>query len=183
MASICVHRASQTPPDIAPGHISSRDVLQEGGRTATELPHKAARARLEPGLCPGPLVHAIHLTRQSPFHGPPGHLRSRDGIDLCPSSVANPSRHRSRAYQLARCFAGRWPNCHRTATQGRQSPVRAWFVPGPSRSCNSSDTAIAIPRASRASSLARWHRFVSIERREPLQTSLQGTSVRAMIFL
>ena len=56
---------------------------------------------------------------------PLGHLRSRDGIDLCPSSVANPSRHRSRAYQLARCFAGRWPNCHRTATQGRQSPVCA----------------------------------------------------------
>ena len=104
MASICVHRASQTPPDIAPGHISSRDVLQEGGRTATELPHKAARARLEPGLCPGPLVHAIHLTRQSPFHGPPEHLRSRDGIDLCPSSAANPSRHRSKAHRLARCF-------------------------------------------------------------------------------
>ena len=148
-------------------------------RKNPDLPHTALRARLS--LIPR--FPAIHLTRQSLFHGPPGHLRSRDGIDLCPSSVANPSRHRSRAYQLARCFAGRWPNCHRTATQGRQSPVRAQFVPGPSRSCNSSDTAIAIPRASRASSLARWHRFVSIERRKPLQTSLQGTSSRAMIFL
>ena len=29
MASICVHRASRTPPDSAPGHISSRDGLQE----------------------------------------------------------------------------------------------------------------------------------------------------------
>ena len=46
----------------------------------------------------------------------------------------------------------------------------------------SSGTAIAILRACRAHRLARWHRFVSIERREPLQTSLQGTSVRAMIF-
>ena len=29
MASICVHRASQTPPGIAPGHIGSRVDLQE----------------------------------------------------------------------------------------------------------------------------------------------------------
>ena len=50
---------------------------------------------------------AIHLTRQSPFHGTPGHIRSRDGIDLCPSSAANPSRQHSRAHQLARWFAGR----------------------------------------------------------------------------
>ena len=34
--------------------------------------------------------------------------------------------------------------------------------------CYSSDMAIAIPRTSRAHSLARWHRFVSIERGEPL---------------
>ena len=66
-------------------------------------------------------------------------------------------------------------------THGRQSPVRARFVPGPSRSCNSSDTAIAIPRVSRAYRLARWHRFVSIERRQPLQTALQGISARAMV--
>ena len=48
-------------------------------------------------------------------------------------------------------------------------------------SCKSPGTAIAILGISRASSLARWHRFVSIEHREPLQTSLQGTSARAMI--
>ena len=54
-------------------------------------------------------------------------------------------------------------------------------VPGLSRSCNSSDKAIAFLGACRAHLLARWHRFVSIERREPLQTSLQGTSARAMI--
>ena len=55
-------------------------------------------------------------------------------------------------------------------------------VPGLTLSCNSSGTAIAILGASRASSLARWRRFVSIERREPLQTALQGTFARAMIF-
>ena len=121
-------------------------------------------------MCPGPLVHAIHLTRQSPFHGSPGHIGSRDGTDLCPSSAANPSRQHSRAYPLARWFAGRSPNCHAQPS-----------APGLSRSCNSSGTAIAIPRASRASSLARWRRFVSIERLKPLQTSLQGTSARAMI--
>ena len=32
MASICVHRASRTPPDSAPGHIRSRDALQEDYR-------------------------------------------------------------------------------------------------------------------------------------------------------
>ena len=42
------------------------------------------------------------------------------------------------------------------------------LVPGPTLSCNSSGTAIAILRASRAHRLARWHRFVSIEHREPL---------------
>ena len=29
MASICVHRASRTPPDSTPGHIRSRDDLKE----------------------------------------------------------------------------------------------------------------------------------------------------------
>ncbi|MDD6752049.1 MAG: hypothetical protein PUE06_07895, partial [Bacteroidales bacterium] len=47
--------------------------------------------------------------------------------------------------------------------------------------CNSSGKAIAILRTSRAYQLARWHRFVSIERLEPLQTALQGTFARAMI--
>ena len=100
MAPICVHRAPRTPPDSTPGHIDSRDVLQEARRTDTDLPHKAVRARL---------------------------------------------------------------------------------VPSPPLFCNSSGTAMAIPRASRAYPHARWHRFVSIEHREPLQTALQGTSARAMI--
>ena len=56
----------------------------------------------ELGQSPDPHFPAIHLTRQSPFHGPPGHIRSRDGIDLCPSSTANPSRQHSRAHRLAR---------------------------------------------------------------------------------
>ena len=48
-------------------------------------------------------------------------------------------------------------------------------------SCNSSSTRIGLPGPSRAYQLARWHRFVSIERLEPLQTALQGTFARAMI--
>ena len=43
-----------------------------------------------------------HLTRQSPFYGTAGHIRSRGGIDLCPSGTANPSRQHSRAHPLAR---------------------------------------------------------------------------------
>ena len=172
MASICVHRAPRTPPDSTPGHISSRDALQEARRTDTDLPRKAVRARLVPrptlscnssdtaiaiprgsrayplarwhrfvsiehreplqtslqgtsaramvcrknpdlppschtrpsgpGWCPGPHSSAIHLAGQSPFHGPLGHISSRDGTDLCPSSTANPSRQHSRAHRLAR---------------------------------------------------------------------------------
>ena len=48
-------------------------------------------------------------------------------------------------------------------------------------SCNSSGTRIGLPGPSRRYQLARWHRFVSIERLEPLQTALQGTFARAMI--
>ena len=87
MAPICVHRATRTPLDIAPGHIRSRGDLLEDHRPATDLPHKA---------------------------------------------------------------------------------LRAWLVPRLSRSCNSSDKAIGLPGPSRAHRLARWHRFVSIERPEPL---------------
>ena len=47
-------------------------------------------------------------------------------------------------------------------------------------SCNSPGTRIGLPGPSRAYQLARWCRFVSIERREPLQTSLQGTFARAI---
>ena len=102
MASICVHRAPPTPPDSTPGHIGSRDVLQEDRRPDTELPHTALRARL---------------------------------------------------------------------------------VRRPTLSCNSPGTRIGLPGPSRANPPARWHRFVSIERREPLQTALQGTLARAVIFL
>ena len=91
MAPICVHRAPRTPPGIAPRHIRSRDDLPEARRTATH-------GRTGP-LSPFP---AIHLARQSPFQGPPGHIRPRDGTDLCPSSTANPSRHRSKAHPPAR---------------------------------------------------------------------------------
>ena len=49
-----------------------------------------------------PRFPAIHLAPQSPFYGPPGHIRLRDGIDLCPPSTANPSRQHSRAHPLAR---------------------------------------------------------------------------------
>ena len=48
MASICVHRAPQTPPDSTPGHIGSRDDWQEDHRPTTELPRIALSAR--PGL-------------------------------------------------------------------------------------------------------------------------------------
>ena len=67
------------------------------------------------------------------------------------------------------------PNLPRTAVSAR-------LVPRLSSSCNSSGKAIAILRDCRAYSLARWHRFVSIAHREPLQTALQGTFARAMIF-
>ena len=67
-------------------------------RKITDLPRTALRAR----LVPSPHFPAIHLARQSPFYGPAGHIDLRDGIDLCPSSAANPSRHRSKAHSLAR---------------------------------------------------------------------------------
>ena len=69
MASICVHRAPRTPPDSTPGHICSRDDLQEESQPATHSRQ-----------CPIPRFPAIHLTRQSPFYGPPGHIGSRDGL-------------------------------------------------------------------------------------------------------
>ena len=46
MASICVHRASRTPPDSAPGHIRSRDGLQEDYRRSATGHTKALRAQL-----------------------------------------------------------------------------------------------------------------------------------------
>ena len=67
----------------------------------------------------------VHRAPRTPLACTPGHIDSRDGTDLCPSSAANPSRQRSRAHPLARCFAGRSPNCHGPATHGPQSPVSA----------------------------------------------------------
>ena len=81
-----------------------------------------------------PRFLAIHLAPQSPFYGPPGHIDSRDGVNLCPSSVANPSRQHSRAHPLARWFAGRSPTGNRPATHSRQSPVSDWLVSGQSPS-------------------------------------------------
>ena len=139
-------------------------------RKNLDLPHTALRALLEsdPTLSCNSSVTAIAILRTS------------------------------RAHQLARWH--RFVSIERaeplqTALQGtfaramvcRKNPdlphtaLRAWLESDPTLSCNSSVTAIAILRASRAYQLARWHRFVSIERREPLQTSLQGTSARAMI--
>ena len=112
-----IDRAHRTPLDNVPGHIRSRDNFQEEPRPATHGPQSSV-----------PHFSAIHLARQSPFYGPPAHIRLRDGIDLSPSSDPNPSRQHSRAHPLA-----------------------------------------------------RWHRFESIVRREPLQTALQGISARAMI--
>ena len=47
----------------------------------------------------------VHRAQHTPPDSAPGHIRSRDGIDLCPSSTANPFRHRSKAHRLARWFA------------------------------------------------------------------------------
>ena len=66
-------------------------------RKATELTQNCHARPSEPGWCPGTHFPAIHLARQSPFYGPPGHIRLRDGIDLCPSSDPNHSRRHSRA--------------------------------------------------------------------------------------
>ena len=50
MASICVHRATRTPPDSTPGHIRSRDDLPEESRPATDLPRTAMQALHSPFL-------------------------------------------------------------------------------------------------------------------------------------
>ena len=138
-------------------------------RKNPDLPHTALRARLS--LIPR--FPAIHLTRQSPFYRTPRHIGSRDGIDLCPSSDPNPSRQHSRAYQLARWFAGRIPACHTQPSElgwsliprfpaihlSRQSPFY-----GPPRHIGSRDGIDLCPSSdpnpsrqhSRAHPLARW---------------------------
>ena len=82
MASICVHRATRTPPDSTPGHIRSRDDLPEDRRPDTELPHTSLRARLVPNPS-----------------------RSCNSSDKAIAILGA-----SRPYRLARCFAGRSPN-------------------------------------------------------------------------
>ena len=154
MASICVHRAPRTPPDIAPGHISARGDL-----------HEEPQLGIQGRSCP-----------ESPF--------------FCkPSDTAIAILGACRAHRLAR-----W---HRFVSIEHSKPLlsslqgtsaRAMIcwkiaelpaqpsVPYSTLSCNSSDKAIAILEACRAHRLARWHRFVSIERRGPLQTCLLYTS-------
>ena len=132
-----------------------------GNRHSTGLQGTSARAMAS--IC-------VHRATRTPPDSTPGHIRSRDGINLCPSSDPNPSKQHSKAHPLARWFSGIRPT-------GHAQPCRH-CIP---LSCNSSDKAITFLRAYRAHPLARWHRFVSIEHREPLQTSLQGTSARAMV--
>ena len=74
----------------------------------------------------------------------------------------------------------------RRGGQGRDDGLElvwSWFggIAETVTSCNSSGTRIGLPGPSKAHPPARWHRFVSIERRQPLQTALQGISARAMI--
>ena len=119
MASICVHRAPRTSPDSTPRHIRSRDDLPEDRRPDTDLPRTALRARSHTFLqfiwhgnrhstgLHGTSARAmasicVHREPRTPPDNAPGHIHSRDGIYLCPSSAANPSRQHSRAYPLAR---------------------------------------------------------------------------------
>ena len=169
MASICVHRAPRTPPDIAPGHISSRDVLLEDRRTATDLPRKAVRALLVPGLSSSynssdKLIAILRASRAHPL------ARWHRFVSI----------ERRQPLQTALQGISARAMIFRKSADLPRTVLRARLVPRPTLSCNSSGTAIAIPRASKAHRPARWHRFVSIERCQPLQTALQGTSARAM---
>ena len=132
MASICVHRAPRTPPDIALRHIGTRDDLPEARRTATHSRQRPVGARTLTFLqftwhgnrhsrgLQGISARAmapicVHRAPRTPPDIAPRHIRPRDDL----------------------------PEALRTATHGRT-------VPGPTLSCNSSGTAIAIPRAYRA---------------------------------
>ena len=106
----------------------------------------------------------------------PVRVRPRAQKETDPVHVATHDRQSQtplRPHQFAR-FCRKNPDLPHTA-------LRARLESDPTLSCNSSVTAIAILGTSRAHPLARWHRFVSIERPEPLQTALQGTSARAMV--
>ena len=166
MASICVHRAPPTPPDSTPGHIRSRDDFQEFGRPATHGPQSPVSARALAFL-----QFIWHGNRHSTgLQGTSARAMASICVHRAPRtpSDSTPGHIGSRDdWQEARRMT--W-NCHARPSE-----------PGPTLTCNSSSKAIAVLRASRAHPLARWHRFVSIERREPLQTALQGISARAMI--
>ena len=157
MASICVHRASRTPSDIAPRHIRSRDGLQEEPRPDTELPRTALRARL---------VHGPSLSCNSPG----------TAIAILRASRAHPlarwhrfvSIERREPLQTALQGISARAMIFRNSADLTRTALRARLVHGPSLSCNSSGTRIGLPGPYRAHPLARWHRFVSIERREPL---------------
>ena len=85
--------------------------------------------------------------------------------------------------RMVRRLAGRGAGARgREAGRGMTMGWR-WFggIAETVTSCNSPGTRIGLPGPSRAYQLARWCRFVSIERLEPLQTALQGTFARAMI--
>ena len=169
MASICVHRAPRTPPDSTPGHIGSLDVLQEARRTDTDLPHTAVRARFAPGpsrSCKSPGT-AIAIPRASRAHQLARWHRFVS-IERCKPLQASLQGTSARAMIF------------RNSADLPRTALRARLVHGPSLSCNSSGTRIGLPGPSREHPPARWHRFESIERREPLQTALQGTSARAM---
>ena len=139
MASICVHRAPRTPSDIAPRHIGSRDDFQEFGRPATHGPQSPVSARALAFLqftwhpnrpsraLQGTLARAmasicVHRAPRTPSDIAPRHIGSRDGLQEEP----------------------------RPDTELPRTALRAWLEHGPSLSCNSPGTAIAILRASRA---------------------------------
>ena len=97
MASICVHRATRTPPDSTPGHIRSRDGLQEEFLPATHGPQSPVGAMSHAFLqfiwhgnrhatgFQGTLSRAmasicVHRATPTPPDSTPGHIRSRDGL-------------------------------------------------------------------------------------------------------
>ena len=121
MASICVHRATRTPLDIAPGHISSRDDLLEDRRTARTAVSALFHAfpqiiwhgnRHSRGL-QGTFARAmasicVHRAPRTPLDSTPGHIRSRVGLQEEPQ----PATH------SRQCPIPRFPAIH----LARQSP-------------------------------------------------------------
>ena len=114
----------------------------------------------------GRLIDRAHRT---PLDNVPGHIRSRDNFQEEPRPATHGPQssvpHFS-AIHLARQSPFYGPPAHIRLRDGIDlSPSSA---ANPSR------------QHSRAHPLARWHRFESIERPEPLQTALQGKLTSAM---